>query len=242
MLPESFYLLTPGIYVFRLPIGSPSNLRLIRLPDGGEPTAQIQSLTNNGTLLQSPSDYIVMQILGASARIGVEDVNNDVHCSAHRVFVERIDRIPTQPVQPAFAVPHTGVSIIGHISNTGDQVALPGGMMGNTHATASITGLQLVWPDRPVGVDIAYRLKLEGQQQLSFVTSGNFCGSRMPDMRATAVEFELVGEGHDDYVLVGTAFFSGGFQVPIDLGIKEGPSGLEHLSALKLSVKERFCL
>jgi hypothetical protein len=49
------------------------------------------------------------------------------------------------------------------------------------------------------------------------------------------VSFALVGPQADEFQLEGTAYFSGGFQVPVTSGLPaSGPSGLEHLTALSL--------
>jgi hypothetical protein len=69
------------------------------------------------------------------------------------------------------------------------------------------------------------------------VKSGKFCGTRGQARRITETTFSLVGPQAGEFQLEGTAYFTGGFQVPVESGQPlGGPSGLEHLTALSLNV------
>ena len=128
-----------------------------------------------------------------------------------------------------------GISVIAHIERTGDVVAAEGSAVGDPKQGLRVEGFQVMWPDRPAGVDLAYRISVEGAGQMPAVTTGKFCGTRGQARRITELSFTLVGPDATNYALEGQAWFSGGFQLPVSSGATlGGPSGLEHLTALSL--------
>lgn len=128
-----------------------------------------------------------------------------------------------------------GISVIAHIERTGDVVAAEGSAVGDPDKGLRVEGFQVMWPDRPDGVDLAYRISVEGAGQMPAVTTGKFCGTRGQARRITELSFTLVGPEATKYALEGQAWFSGGFQLPVSSGATlGGPSGLEHLTALSL--------
>ncbi|WP_306396768.1 hypothetical protein [Telluria beijingensis] len=128
-----------------------------------------------------------------------------------------------------------GISVIAHIERTGDVVAGEGNAVGDPKQSLRVEGFQVMWPDRPAGVDLAYRISVEGAGQMPAVTTGKFCGTRGQARRITELSFTLVGPDAANYALEGQAWFSGGFQLPVSSGATlGGPSGLEHLTALSL--------
>lgn len=129
----------------------------------------------------------------------------------------------------------TGISLIAHIERTGDVVAKEGFAVGDPAKGLRVEGFQVMWPDRPAGLDLAYRISVEGLGQMPVVTTGKFCGTRGQARRITELSFTLVGPDAAHYALEGTAWFTGGFQLPVTSGATlGGPSGLEHLTALSL--------
>jgi len=146
--------------------------------------------------------------------------------------------IPTpSPVVQPIRISNEGLSLIGHIQSIGDAVASEGQYLGDPNSGLRLEGFQAMWPDHPKEVDLAYSVTLEGLGSTQTVTTGQFCGSKGESRRLTEVTFTLVGANAHKFELEGTAHFSGGFSVPITSGMPvSGPSGLEHLTALKLSV------
>lgn len=115
------------------------------------------------------------------------------------------------------------------------MVAAEGELLGDENSSFRLEGFQLMWPDKPQGVDVAYNISVEGFGATPVVKTGNFCGTRGEARRITEVTFTLVGPDADKYELNGTACFSGGFKLPVESGIPlGGPSGLEHLTAITL--------
>jgi hypothetical protein len=141
------------------------------------------------------------------------------------------------PASQPIRISNEGVSLIGHIERVGDAVASEGQYLGDPASGLRLEGFQAMWPDHPKDVDLAYSVTLEGLGSTQTVTTGQFCGSKGESRRVTEVTFTLVGANAHKFELDGVAHFSGGFSVPITSGLPaSGPSGLEHLTALKLSV------
>ena len=137
--------------------------------------------------------------------------------------------------QRTIQVAGKGISVIAHIERTGDVVAGEGNAVGDPARGLRVEGFQVMWPDRPAGVDLAYRISVEGLGQMPAVTTGKFCGTRGQARRITELSFTLVGPDAAKYALDGTAWFTGGFELPVSSGATlGGPSGLEHLTALRL--------
>lgn len=239
MLPESFYQLPPGIYAIRRSGLSAEPLQLTQLPSQRGELAQLQSLSSHGSMLQTTSDCVVIQVSGGTANMAASYVDGRGLAPPHGLSVIRLDQTASQPIQPTFLVPANGLSMIGHIHESGDRLALPGSVLGDPGSMHSISGLQLIWPDKPEGIELHYRLDLERYEPGVWADCGNFCGVREREVRATAFELALTGIHSTDYRIEGLAFFSGGFQIPLTVGRNQGPSGLEHLAALQLEIKPR---
>lgn len=128
-----------------------------------------------------------------------------------------------------------GISVIAHIERTGDVAAGDGAAVGDPAKGLRVEGFQIMWPDRPAGLDLAYQISVEGMGKMPAVTTGKFCGTRGQARRITELSFTLVGPDAAKYALEGTAWFTGGVQLPVSSGATlGGPSGLEHLTALSL--------
>lgn len=143
---------------------------------------------------------------------------------------------PAAPAAKAIEIGASGITLIGHVEREGDVVAAPGEVLGDPASLLRLEGFQVMWPDRPEGVDLAYNIVVEGGGALPMVKSGKFCGTRGEARRIIAVTFALIGPQASHWRLDGTVYFSGGFQVPLQSAVPlSGPSGLEHLTAVNLS-------
>lgn len=200
-----------------------------------------------GSLLRAASDCIVLRISGGPIEFLVTAflAREDEPVPALRV--DRIDlegaigvdAAPTEAAQKPFVISPHGLSIIAHVDGRGDVLAGDGEVLGQPAGMQAITGLQLMWPDRPAGVDVAYTVTLEGYAGLPTVRTGNFCGARDKGLRMNGLCIELVGEHAAQFRMDGVAFFTGGFQVGFGGGAVSGPSGFEHLVALSLKICRR---
>lgn len=232
-----------------------------RAPGDPSHNGRIEAIWTPGTMgatLRDGSDCIVMHVQDAPAELLVSAFVAHAGLAAPSL---RIDKIgldepgqPALPVLPETAVPqraiptprpadqpirisNEGLSLIGHIEGIGDAVASEGDYLGDPNTPLRVEGFQAMWPDHPRDVDLAYSVTLEGLGSTQTVTTGHFCGSKGESRRVTEVTFTLVGANAHKFELEGVAHFSGGFSVPITSGLPaSGPSGLEHLTALKLGI------
>lgn len=243
--------LKPGLYVLRHPKGGQPALTVNRAPGTATSNGKLELLgtpNTHGSILRDGADCIVMLVSDAPVELAVSAYLP--HATA-AVPALRIDQIALDAAAPAVAptnssmgakpttrsiqISDKGISIIAHIERMGDVVASEGNSVGDPATTLRVEGFQVMWPDRPAGVDLSYSISVEGLGQMPAVTTGKFCGTRGQARRITELSFTLIGPDAAQYALEGSAWFTGGFQLPISSGATlGGPSGLEHLTALSL--------
>ena len=243
----SIILLPPGMHILRHPKNNTSALSVARAAGGVGSTGKLEILATpntHGTTLRDGSDCIVMHVIDAPVEILVTAYINDASGAAPALRVDRIalDLPPSAAsfvpqVAEAVKIEDKGMSVIAHIEKTGDVVVGENQRAGVAGSNLRIEGFQIMWPDRPKGVDLAYGVSIEGVGALPTVTSGAFCGTRGEGRRITEIRFALTGPDALRYALEGAAHFSGGFQMALNSGIAlSGPSGFEHLTGLAVRV------
>lgn len=256
-ITSSTVLLQPGMYILRHPKQGMAALSIARAP-GAPGEGKMDTLGTPGThgaLLRDGSDCIVVHISEGPvsllisaflARQGdpvptlrVDQIGLDLPASAAPAPVAAQVHAAAPAAAPAgIEVGLHGITLIGHVEQHGDVLAAPGELLGDPASLLRLEGFQVVWPDRPDGVDLAYNIVVEGGGALPMVKSGKFCGTRGEARRIIAVTFALIGPCASQWHLDGTAYFSGGFQVPLQSAVPlSGPSGLEHLTAVTLSAR-----
>ena len=252
---SSILLLNPGVYILRHPKTGTVPLTVSRAPGSQRNNGKLEVIGTPGTertVLRSGADCIVMHVYEAPVELVVTAYLDKAGTAVPAL---RVDQVPldggpapaprtavapapaAQGEKKAIAIPANGVSVIAHIERKGDVVASNGILLGDPDTNLRVEGFQVMWPDRPQGADLAYNIAVEGIGQLPVVKSGKFCGTRGQARRITEATFSLVGPQANEFKLEGTAYFTGGFQVPVESGhALGGPSGLEHLTALRLNV------
>lgn len=261
-ITNSVVLLQPGIYVLRHPKSGQPPMTVSRAPGNPLHNGRIEALWTPGTMgatLRDGSDCIVMHVQDAPAELLVSAFVAQAGAAAPALRIDKISldepgqsavlaaptaapAIPAavpapRPADQPIRISHEGLSLIGHIERVGDAVASEGQYLGDPASGLRVEGFQAMWPSHPKDVDLAYSVTLEGLGATQTVTTGQFCGSKGESRRVTEVTFTLVGANAHKFELEGVAHFSGGFSVPITSGLPaSGPSGLEHLTALKLGV------
>lgn len=242
---NSVITLQPGMYILRHPKGGLAPLGIGRAPSEG--CGKLETLSTpgtNGALLRDGGDCIVVHVSMAPVNLLVSAFLAQKNDPVPALRLDRIG-LDTTAAPPALAPPAvaesgmrvetSGISMIGHVERSGDVVAAPGQCLGDPAAELRLEGFQLMWPDKPEGVDIAYGVVIEGAGALPIVKSGKFSGTRNAAKRITEVTFALIGPRAAQFTLEGVAHFSGGFQLPLQAARPlSGPSGLEHLTALSL--------
>lgn len=258
-ITNSVVVLQPGIYILRYPKGGLAPLTISRAPGKPENCGRIEALWTPGTqgaTLRDGSDCIVMHVQDAPAELLVSAFLPHAGAPAPTLRVDKIGldepgaaaapmvkapavTAPAPKAQPAgrtIQISEEGLTLIGHIERVGDAVAPEGKYLGDPSTNLRLEGFQVMWPDHPQQVDLAYSVTLEGLGATPTVTTGQFCGSKGEARRITEVTFTLVGENARRFELKGMAHFSGGFSVPVSSGLPlSGPSGLEHLVAVTLT-------
>ncbi|NHZ81208.1 hypothetical protein F2P44_18285 [Massilia sp. CCM 8695] len=246
--------LQPGMYILRHPTRNAAALSIARAP-GTVATqgtmALLSTAGTHGSMLRDGADCIVLHISDAPVTLLVSAFLENKHAPVPALRVDQIalDRAPVPPPMPATAAQSTpadagaapipisaqGMTLIGHIERNGDIMAAPGTLLGDPDSLLRLEGFQVMWPDRPPGVDLAYSIAVEGGGVLPIVKSGKFCGTRNEARRIIEVSFALIGPAASGWRLEGTAHFSGGYQAPVHSAVPlSGPSGLEHLTAITL--------
>lgn len=244
-IQSSILELKPGIYVLRHPKAGLPPLTVTRAPGSAAAVGKINILSTpdtHGTILRNGADCIVMQVLDGPVDLLVTAYLDSAGAPVPSLKVDRIAlddngaaAAPAAGSARSVSIGANGISIIGHVERTGDVVAPEGKLLGDPASTLRIEGFQLMWPDRPDGVELAYSIAVEGVGTLPLVSTGKFCGTRGQARRITEVTFVLTGPKASQYQLEGVACFTGGFQMPVTSGLtNSGPSGLEHLTALSL--------
>ncbi len=247
-ISSSIVLLQPGFYILRHPKTAGVALSVSRAPNCAAQIELLSTPKTHGTILRDGSDCIVMLISSAPAELLVTAISEQATATAPSLKIDRIaldaapgfsatTELPAAPLSAPkqIEIGPKGLSIIGHVERKGDVVAKEGEVLGDPSSTQRVEGFQLMWPDRPDGVDLAYNISVEGFGATPVVKTGNFCGTRGEARRITEVTFTLVGPEASKYQLDGQVCFSGGFKVPVESGIPlGGPSGIEHLTAISL--------
>lgn len=239
--------LQPGMYILRHPKGGLPPLTVSRAPGSAASSGKLEILSTpktHGTVLRDGADCIVMHVVDGPLELLVTAYLAHAGAVVPAIKIDQVglDAGSTQPAAAAsvkagrqIEISGKGLSIIGHIERTGDVVASEGQALGEAASNLRLEGFQVMWPDRPEGVDLAYSIAMEGMGATPIVKTGKFCGTKGEARRITEVTFALIGPQAEQFQLDGTAHFSGGFQVPVSSGMAlSGPSGLEHLTSIRL--------
>jgi len=239
-LANSIVTLQPGMYILRHPKTGLPPISISRAAARAEHSGHVQALftpKTEGSVLRDGSDCIVMQVLNAPVDLLVTAYLEKAGGSVPALKIDKI-RLDGDEVAPQrLEVPGKGLSLIGHIERTGDVLAKPGGRLGASDGNLRLEGFQVMWPDKPEGVDIEYAVRVERAGAMPPARTGSFVGIRNSAARVVGVTFSLVGPKAGDFQIGGKAFFSGGFEMPIESGAPlAGPSGMEHLTAVELTV------
>lgn len=253
--------LKPGIHILRHPKGETATFVIARAPGGDGKMQSLYTPNTNGNVLSNGSDCIVLLVTESDIQLMINSILEAGQTSIPRLRVDQvtldedqlhaaiigsgetqtIPEIAKSPQPRTFNVSATGISLIGHIETIGDVLASPLGILGNPNNSLRLEGFQIVWPDKPIGVEITYSVGIEGLGLMPPSNIGSFAGTRGEARRINEIVIGLTGENLNDLSLSGTAYFSGGFEAPIANNLRiSGPSGLEHLVALELNVASKL--
>jgi hypothetical protein len=241
-LANSLVTLQPGMYILRHPKTGLPPLSISRAAARAEHNGHVQALftpKTEGSVLRDGTDCIVMQVLNAPVDLLVTAYLEKAGVSVPALKIDKI-RLDGDEVMPQrLEVPGKGLSLVGHIERTGDVLAKAGERLGVPDTNLRLEGFQVMWPDKPEGVDVEYAVRVERAGAMPPARTGSFAGLRNSAARVVGVTFSLTGPKADQYQIGGKVFFSGGYEMAIESGAPlAGPSGMEHLTALELTVSE----
>lgn len=245
-LANSIITLQPGMYILRHPKTGLPPISISRAAGNVAHNGRIEALytpNTDGGILRDGRDCIVMQLLNAPVDLLVTAYLDKPGATVPAL---RVDKIALEGDAGAgtqslagkpMTIPPKGISLIGHIERAGDVAATDGKILGDPARDMRLEGFQVMWPDKPDGVELTYSVRNERAGATPSVTTGKFCGTRNAATRIVEVIFTLTGPKASRYALKGKAYFSGGYETEITSAVPlSGPSGLEHLTALSLSV------
>lgn len=244
-MKHSLMTLQPGMYILRHPKGGMPALSIARAAGGSGRYEVLATPGTQGAVLRDGSDCIVMHVLDGPVALLVTAYLVHADMPVPNLRVDRIALDPelALPAAPAEAllrpieIGATGLSVIGHIEQVGDVLAAEGEVLGRPGSNLRVEGFQLMWPDKPEGLELTYGVTLEGGEALPLVGLGQFSGTRNMARRITELTFVLSGERSRQHEIQGSAQFSGGFSVPIASGATlSGPSGAEHLTTFSIRI------
>lgn len=143
---------------------------------------------------------------------------------------------PQAPANPA-----QDLRVVAHVAGIGDVTESANSWIAGPMAPARVEGLCLVWPGKPVDLDIRYAVRFARPQagDNQFVPLGTFAGTRGRALPLTGVSLELSGPGAHRYNVTAEAIFLGapasritGQRINLS-----GPSGREPLVGIKIDVE-----
>jgi hypothetical protein len=240
-LANSIVTLQPGMYILRHPKTGMPPISISRAAANAQHRGHVQALytpETEGSVLRDGRDCIVMQVLNAPVDLLVTAYLEKSGAAVPALKIDKIRLDGDDLGNRAIEVPQHGLSMIGHIERTGDVLAREGERLGTADSNLRLEGFQLMWPDKPEGVDVEYAVRVERAGPMPAVRTGNFTGFRNAAARVVGVTFRLVGERAGQFKIGGKASFSGGYEMPIESGAPlAGPTGVEHLTALELTIQ-----
>ena len=246
-------LLEPGMYIFRYasqcPPDKPVCIALQQAPLG---KGSIDFFPGEGiskNMLAKLGDTIVARVKSGIATVLITE---------YHMFDEsidpidlRIDRIDTSPaIMRNFGViagsekaqmldsdsAPVKLTLVAHLQGIGD-VESAEGWVGLHDSNKRLEGFNIVWDNKPAGVDLVYASTVAGSGPSTKVTTGTFTGTRGKSQPLVSAGFGLVGPNRHLYELSGHIVFSGALpQLVIADQMMYGPNGNEPLVALHVCI------
>lgn len=240
-LANSIITLQPGMYILRHPKTGLPPISISRAAGKPEHNGRIEALytpNTDGGILRDGRDCIVMQVLNAPVELLVTAYLDKPGATVPALKVDKIAlEAGLDSTATPIEIPPNGITLIGHIERRGNVIASNGTKLGEVSSELRLEGFQIMWPDKPEGVDLAYGVNVEGAGQMPSVTSGSFAGTRNMAGRIIGLKLSLIGPKAESFALEGCASFSGGYSTQLVADkLISGPSGLEHLTGLELEV------
>ena len=250
-------LLEPGMYIFRYasqPQGERSVLVALQQAPLGKGVIDFfpaEGVSKN--MLTKLGDCVIGRVKGGVSTVLITEYYlADVEIDPVDLRIDRIDTsaaimrnfMPATPPPESVAFSQVAPSkavlkLTGHLE-TGESLAVTDELLGDPTGSARLEGFTVIWDNKPAGVDLAYTSTVAGAGPSQKVLSGSFTGARNKGAALVAVGFGLTGPDRASYDLSGYVVFAGA--APQAIAPEQmlfGPSGVEPLVALQLSITPR---
>jgi hypothetical protein len=237
-----------GLFVMRYAasrggVDAPS-ARIIAPPGAG---VEVYTADTSGSAVLSAVGDACMVRAATDSTVTVEvearypGSSTDAHFELERLTQSAIPRARrSAPASRRTPQPVTSPAILAHVSRQGDMLVEADEWVCGPHSPLVIEGLQLVWPDRPDGVDVMMGcLTSDSARRIaSPVPSGAFVGSRGRATQILGLTLSLIGPEADAYEIGADVLFLGSRVVSRSGRSLEfnSPTGHEPLVGLRLSV------
>lgn len=226
----------PRVRIFPEP-SSASNCEIVISPD-----------STDGVLWSPPSGLVV--VVEQPSRLIVEVTAQSYGGStAANVKIEPLSPGRPPPLRPSMRAPVSepaeaslhDFQILAHVAGIGDTLEGLNAWIAGPAAPARIEGLCLLWPGKPVDLNINYAVRFARPQQgdNQFVPLGTFAGTRGRALPLTGVALEASGPAASRYSLAVEAIFLGAPAIRVT-GQRinlVGPSGREPLVGIKINLE-----
>lgn len=238
--------LAPGFYVYRYLCKGNGPLPIVTLgfaPGGSGGEVSFVGKRRAGQVtLDSYGDMAVVHVEGGEGRVGLNlFVPEGFPQRSVNIEVERLTLDQADPhVAPVHTDRSVNIALAGHVEFAGDVEVAKSQWLGDPNAKARLEGFSVLWPQRPYGVDIAYKCVVASLGQSTPTLTGGFAGTRRRAMPIRSVHFEIVGERAEHYeILVHAAFAKRGIVTGSSADILMGLGDADYLTAIKLEVSEK---
>lgn len=237
--------LAPGFYLYRYLCKGSGQLPVVTLgfaPGGAGGEVSFVGKRRAGQVtLDTYGDMAVVHVEGGEGRVGLNlFVPEGFPQRAVNIEVERL--IGDQSEQVVGQVPadrSVNVSMTGHVEVLGDVEVGKAQWLGDPNAKVRLEGFSVLWPQRPYGVDIAYKCVVASLGESTPSLTGGFAGTRRRAMPIRSVHFEIVGERTEHYkIIVHAAFAKRGIVTSSSAEVLTGLGDTDYLTAIKLEVSE----
>jgi hypothetical protein len=133
------------------------------------------------------------------------------------------------------------LSMLGHVARQGDVFVASGEWLGGPEFPARIEGLEICWPNLPLGLQLEYSVVIGGSTPLKLpdCSVNEFAGTRGRSAPILALTIALRGQIASRYQIRVDCLFLGG-QMISESGQKltlSGPTGREPLVGLRLWIE-----
>lgn len=248
--------LEPGLYIFRYVADSASqscvSLHQAPLGRGSVDFFPGEGVTRN--TLSATGDCVIARVKSATSSVLIVEYHpTSAETGSIDLQIERIETAPKpshsqtvtsnnvlSPDDQPSACTGMPLTLLGHVERRGDVTVSEGQWLGDPQGNQRIEGFCVTGNELPDGLLLAYSCRSAKEAVSHTGLTGQFVGTRRQALPITAAGFALSGPKANDFTLEGQLVFAGQEPVALLPGKElSGPTGHEHLVALRLTVRSK---